>query len=888
MGFFEWMKRREEIDQDVAEEIRSHLAMAAREHAAEGEDPETARLAARREFGNVTLAIEDSRLVWKWRWMEAARDFLKDVRYAVRVLQKSPAFSLIVIGVLAAGIGMNAVVFTLFKALALQPIPGAQGSGRLAVVMSKTNGGRLEGMSYPDFVSLRDHGPFAGLAGSNPLPLSFGFGRGAERVWGELVTGNYFRLLGVRAELGRTLLPSDERVPGKDAVVVLSHGLWQRALGGDPNIIGKTIHVNAYPLSVVGVADAAFHGSVVSWDVGVFVPILMAPQLGLAFQSHPEEMMHDRKTPMLAGYGRLRRGATLAQVSSQIAVLSQQLQSDAPVDELSRSLTVLPMWRFPWGAQTYMLPAIVVCGAMSALLLLIVCANVGGLVLVRGISRRGEIAARLALGAGRARVVRLLLIENGVLAAPGAAAGLAYAAYAVPWTMSRVTANMRPRMFFDVSADRWVVGFAALTACLSLLCFGLFPALRSSQVDLATVMRDALSARGAVRGRFRAALVVGQVAVSVLLLVSSGLAARSLNAARRADTGFDAHNVVSVTVDLKPNGYDEARGRVFYQQLLDRIRNDQGVESASLAEIYPMTMVDSLGQKVAIEGYQPRRDEDLTFLNNVVTSDYFRTLRIRIEAGREFNQHDDPTAAQVAVVNDTLARRFWGTPAHAIGKRLRAGPGAWRTIVGVARDVKYARINESPRPYVYLPFLQALRPGMILHVRGTTGSVALIEQARREVHTLDPGLPILDARTLTEQTRSALSILLMTARLLAALGIVAMALAAMGIYGLVSYGAKQSTQEIGIRMALGASRRDVIRRFLGRGLRLGMIGAVLGMGASYAATRMLASQLYGVSTTDPGAFASAFVLVLGSAVAATLIPAWRAARTDPMAALRYQ
>jgi putative ABC transport system permease protein len=401
-------------------------------------------------------------------------------------------------------------------------------------------------------------------------------------------------------------------------------------------------------------------------------------------------------------------------------------------------------------------------------------------------------------------------------------------------------------------------------------------------------MRDSLSARGAAKGRFRAALVVAQVGVSLLLLVCSGLVGRSLDAAQHADTGFDDRGVISVTLDLKPNGYDEARGRIFYQQLLDRMRAGQGVEAASLARMYPMTMVDSVSQRVEIEGYRPRRDEDQTFLYNVVSSDYFRTLRIGIEAGREFTQHDDASTQAVAVVNETLARRFWGTPREAIGKRLRAGSGGWRTVVGVARDVKYARINEAPRPYVYLPFLQAPEPGMILHARGLEGTVALLAQARREVLRLDPDLPILDAETLHDQTRTALTILTMTARILAALGFVAMGLAAMGLYGLVSYSAKQSTHEIGIRMALGATYGKVVRSFLARGLWLGGIGAVLGMGASYTVTRFLAAQLYGVSATDPASFAMAMAFVLGSTLAATVVPAWRAARTDPMTALRYQ
>jgi predicted permease len=886
--FFQWLKRRREIDQDIAEEIRSHLAMAARDHAADGADPETARRAAVKEFGNVALALEDSRRAWTSRWVEATADVLKDIRYAVHVLAKSPGFSLVVIGVLALGIGMNAVVFTLLKDLALKPLPGVEGSGRLAVVMSKTKGGRIAGVSYPDYVALRDQGPFAGVAGSSPGLLNLGLKRQGERLWGELVTGNYFQFMGVHAQLGRTLLPSDETAPGKDPVAVLSNGLWRRAFGADPNIIGKTIHVNAYPLTVVGVADKSFHGSVVSWDVEVFVPIMMAPQLGVAFQNRPGKLLHDRKAGFLAAYSRLRPGGTLERASAQTAVLSKQLAADQPLEDVDRTLTVLPISRAPWGAQTYMLPAITMCGAMGILLLLIVCANLSGLVLVRGISRRGEIAARLALGASRIRILRLLLIENAVLVAPGAAAGLVLASFALPWMNTTASAKALGRFFFDISVDRMVVGFVALAACLSLLFFGLLPALRSSKVDLASVMKDSLSARGAAKGRFRSALVVAQVGISLLLLVSSGLVWRSLDAAQRLDRGFDDRGVISVTVDLKPNGYDEARGRVFYQQLLDQVRGAQGVESASLAATYPMTMVDSEAQRVEIEGYRVRRDEDQMFLYNVVTSDYFRTLRIGIEAGREFTPHDDASGSQVAVVNETLARRFWGTPRGAIGKRLRAGSGEWRTVVGVVRDVKYARINEAPRPYVYLPFFQAPRSSMIVHARGSAGAVALLEQARREVHRLDPDLPILDARTLHEQTSLALSILTMTARILATLGFMAMALASMGIYGLVSYSAKQSTHEIGIRMALGATRSDVVRRFLARGVWLGVIGAALGMGASYAVTRFLAAQLYGVSATDPASFATAMAFVLGSTAAAAVAPAWRAARTDPMTALRYQ
>jgi predicted permease len=889
MSLFHWLNRRREMDADVDEEIRSHLAMATRERIAEGVDPKTARYAALKEFGNVTLRIEEGRRVWSSRWIDVTADLWKDARHAARVLAKSPGFSLIAIAVLAVGIGMNTMVFTLFKSLALKPLAGVEGSGQLGVVLAKTSGGRLQGLSYPDYQYIREHdGAFAGLSGSVPTPLNLGLGREAERVWGELVTGNYFQLFGVRAQLGRTLLPSDEVAPGMHPAVVLSDGLWRRAFGGDPNIAGKTVHLNGYLMTVVGVADATSHGSVVGFDGEVYVPIMMAPQLGIAFRNQPGELLHDRKTPLLIAYGRLRPGATLATASVQTAVLSEQLAKDAPAQDFSQQITVLPIWRSPWGAQTYVLPAVIAAGGMGALLLLIVCANVAGLVLVRGLARRGEIALRLALGASRARILRLLLIENLVLAAPGAATGLLLAWYAMPLMGSRAVASAPARLFFDMSVDWLTIAFAVSTAFASALAFGFLPALRSSRANLVSVIKDDLAARGVGKGRFRATLVVSQVAVSLLLLVGAGLVARSLDAARHADPGFDARNVISMTLDLQPNGYDEIRGRRFYQQLLDNVRGREGIDSASLAAMFPMTMVDYASQKVVVEGYHPRRDEDLAFLYNIVMDDYFRTLRIGIEAGREFARHDDASAQQVVIVNDTLARRFWGSPQDAIGKRLRAGSGEWRTIVGVVRDVKYARIDEDPRPYVYLPFLQSPQSSMILHARGAAEPLTLLDQARREVHKLDPDLPVLDAKTLIDQTSGALGVFEMTARILLALGVAAIGLSAMGLYGLVSYAAKQSTHEIGIRLALGASRRDVVRRFLGWGLRLGTIGAALGIGASYALTRLFGSLLYGISATDAVSFAAASALVLVCVLLAAGVPAWRAARTDPMAALRHQ
>jgi putative ABC transport system permease protein len=381
---------------------------------------------------------------------------------------------------------------------------------------------------------------------------------------------------------------------------------------------------------------------------------------------------------------------------------------------------------------------------------------------------------------------------------------------------------------------------------------------------------------------------VAQVAVSLLLLVGAGLATRSVEAARRANPGFDPNQVTTVAVDLKQNGYDQSRGRVFYRHLLDAARADRGIESATLAAYVPMAFLDTRAQPAAIDGYEPRRGEDLAFMSNSVAANYFRTLRIPLVAGREFDDRDDETVAPVAVVNQTLAQRFWGGAERAIGKRIRIGDATWRTVVGVAADVKYSRINEPPRPYVYLPFFQSYRSSMLLHTRGSAPVDRLIEQARANVAALDPELPILSARPMTDSIRGALILFDLMATMLFVFGVVGMALAALGTYGLVAYLVRQSTHEIGIRMALGASGTTVVREFLVRGLRLGAIGAAIGVVAAIAAGRLFEGALFGVSPTDAISLARALAIVLGGVAVATLAPAWRASRTNPLSALRHQ
>jgi predicted permease len=893
MSMWSWLTRRRLDEVDLQEEIQAHLKIAADERMSEGADPQRAQLESLKEFGNVTLTREAAHRVWTPRWLDALHDQVSDVRYAIRSLAKNPVFALTVVGVLTLGIGLNAAVFTMLKSIALSPVAGVTGSANLSVIYGETSTGREVRLSYPDYQYLRDQDQaFSGLLGTVLVKVNLGRGRHARQIWGEAVTGNYFQVLGVRAALGRTLLPSDEIAPGRHPVIAISDGLWRRDFGADPGIVGKTLEINNERLTVVGVIDPSFHGTTVVYDVELYVPVMTTPQLGFKFgsrESTPSGILGDQSAALFYPQGYLRTGVSLAKAAAQTNALWTTLSHDRPLTDVAPRLRVVPFLRTPGGAPTFALPMLSVLTAMGLLVLLIACANIAGLVLVRGLSRRGEIALRLALGASRTRIVRLLVAEKLVLAIPGALLGVVLARYSIPLLVETAARMAAPeRVFFNIGVDSLVIGFAALVACGSAFAFGFVPALQSSRVDLVSVINEDASPRGATRGRLRAALVVAQVAVSLLLLVGAGLTTRSVEAAQRANPGFDASQVTAVGMDVKQNGYDEPHGRAFYRNLLEAARADAGVESATLAENMPMGMLDTRAQRVAIEGYEPRRGEDLAFMSNAIGSDYFRTLRIPVVAGREFEDKDDETAAPVAVVNNTLAVRFWGSAVNAIGKRVKVADGAWRNVIGVAADVKYARIDEPPRPYIYLPFQQAYRSSMILHTRGAAPVDQLVDQARANVAALDPDLPILNARPMTKATRGALLFFDLTATMLFVFGVTGMALAALGTYGLVAYIVKQSTHEIGIRMALGASSRSIVVAFLTRGLRLGTLGVAIGILAALSGSRFLGTVLFGVSATDATSFTRALAIVLGGVVLATIVPAWRAARINPIAALRHQ
>jgi predicted permease len=823
--------------------------------------------------------MPDHRLLTAGRlWIDRLTGLVRDVRYASRLLVSTPGYSLVVVAVLALGIGTSLVVFGLFQAVALTPLAGVRASSELQFIMARTSDGRDVALPYRDYEYVRDRiQAYDGLAGSFMQGWMVGRGADARRAFGEFVTANYFDVLGVGAQHGRTFNASDERRP----VVVLADPFWRRQFGADPSIVGRTIHVNREELTVIGVADARFRGAIAGISSDLFLPYRATLS---------EETLADPAAHWVFAFGRPRDGLRLAAARAEAVRLAADLSAERPSDGYAQRVRVVPIWSSPQGAQTFMLPAVVLLGATAAVLLLVVSANVAGLVLVRSLGRRGEIAARLAVGASRGRVVRLLLLETLLLAVPGACAGYWFPALLEPYLYAAQPSTVSLPLYFNAGGSPAVAAAVAL-ACASALLSGLVPAVRASRLDLATAMKDDLSPRGSGRSRMRRTLVVAQVAMSLVLLVVTVLASRSLEAARRADTGFDAAPVASVLIDLLPAGYDASSARALYARLLDTLRRDPAIESASLMKDPLLMMMEFNRREFAVEGHQRARDEEPQFLFNVVGTGHFATLGIPLLTGRDFDDRDVPGAPGVVIVNETLARRYFGVPDRALGRRVQtsgwpAGAPEWKTIVGVAADITYTRLNEAPRPYVYLPHAQAFNHQMFVHARGRDEVRALTGLVERHIRAVDSNIPILDAAPLADQTRLGVGVYDMTARTLRVVALVAIALTALGIYGIVAYTVQQATHEIGIRAAIGARQSQLLARYLGHGLALGLVGAAAGIALALAVTRLMVSLLYGVTATDVPSFAIATAVVLGTTVAASLMPAWTAARIAPIVALR--
>jgi predicted permease len=874
--------RRSEMERELDEELRHHIEQQTEQNIRLGMNPEEARYEAQKAFGGVEQAKERSRDARGVRWIE---DLWKDLRYGARMLVKNPGFTLIAVLTLALGIGANTAIFTWLKAIYLEPLPGVAASHRLVMLRSTwiKAGNALMQVSYPNYKDYRDRNEvFSGLAAFNNITFNLADGKGQpERIWGSLVSGNFFDVLGVRVALGRTFTPDEDRTPGTQPAVVISYRLWQRRFGADPSLIGKTIRLNQLDFTVIGVAPEGFRGSLIGMEFDLWAPAIMYPQV-----SPSGHHLNLRGSHHFLVIGRLKDGVTFEQAQANTQAIAAQLAKYYPQENAGEGATLITLSNEQEGVGL-IAPWLLVLMAAASLVLLIACLNVANLLLARAAGRSREMGVRLALGAGRGRLVRQMLTESLLLAVMGGAAGALLALW-LSNAMSLMIPPMGDPIRLNLAWDHRVTGFAVGLTFLTVLAAGLVPALRATKVDPVVSIKNEGGPIGALtrRSRLRGALVVTQIAVSLVSLVCAGLFIRTLEQQLKVDPGFDPERVLLVSMNLYTNGYDEKRGTEFYRQLLDRVASLPGVVSASMSDGVPNAWSGGTTWGHEIEGYTPRPDEPMGINYEVVAPRYFQTMRIPLAEGREFSEADHAQSAPVALVNETMARRYWPGQ-NPVGKRLRGGgSGPWTTIIGVARDVNHFGARAPARPFMYYPLYQSYDAQMMLVARTAGDPWQALPGVRGAARELDPTLSVFDEKTLVTHSSIPLFLDRIVVTFLSAFGLLALTLTAIGLYGVMAYSVTTRTHEIGIRMALGARGLDVLKQILKEGLALALIGMAIGLAASFALTRLIESLLFGVSATDAVTFILVSLLLAAIALLACYLPARRAMSVDPMVALR--
>ncbi len=809
---------------------------------------------------------------------------MNDLRFALRLFWKSPAFTAVAVLSLGLGIGANTTVFCWIQNLLLRPLSGVVRCERIAVLATTHGAVTYDTISLPD---LRDyaqlHDVFAGVIGSQVTPACISVDGKPEWAYGQIATANFFDVLGVKPLLGRTFLPDEDQKPGGNTVLVISHGYWQRRFGANPNVVGTTVEVNqSSSFTIIGVVPPGFHGTMSGLHCDFWAPLSMHQQVANfgSLTARTDRWLHTQ--------ARLRDGVSLRQAQAAVDLMAQRLALAYPDANKEIGVRVLPMWKAPYGAQPFMLPVLRILMAVSIGVLLIVAANVANLLLARATVRGKEIAVRLALGAGRGRLIRQLLTESLLLAVAGGVAGVLLANWGISICAALLPQTHLP-VGFEFGLDPRTLFFTLLLTLTTGVAFGLVPAWKASHGDLHSVLKEGGRSSGADASHHfvRNALVVVEVALALLLLVGAGLCMKGFRQAQRVDIGFSPRNVLVAGLRIGMNGYDRTNGLVFYRQLYQRIGTLPGVEQAALASWFPLGFEGGPSFGVDVEGYARKPNEDVSVPYAIISPGYFEVLRIPFVAGRDFQDSDDENHLKVAIINETMAKRFWPGQ-NPLGRKFTVWRGEM-TVVGVVKAGKYRSLNEAPRCFVYLPYRQGvwdLNLGVALRTTGRPSS--LVNPLRQAIHDLDPRVEVWASLPMEVYTQAAFLGQRIAATLLTGLGIVALVLAAMGVYGVMAYVVNQRTQEIGIRMALGAQIADVLRLVLGQGMRLGVLGIALGLLGALALTRLMSSFLYGVSPFDPVTFLGTAVVLGAVTFVATLIPACRAAQVDPQIALRYE
>ncbi len=801
----------------------------------------------------------------------------QDLRFGLRSLRKHLGLTLVAVLSLGLGIGANTTVFTWLNSFVLEPLPAVPAFNRMVLV--KTNGpsGAEWSLSYLSLRDWRAGTTAVDLAASGFLQLGLRDGNGStERLWGVLASGNYFDVLRMRPALGRLLTMQDEL--DRSPVGVLGYSLWQRRFAGDSSIVGRHLSLNGRDIAIVGVAPPRFGGTIIALQMDVYIPITLQPVMA------PPSNLDDRNWEWLDGFGRVRDGFTLAQARADLDAVAKRVSRETGDTDSRNGAIVKPLSEQE--STQIMRPVFLAMLGITGVVLLIACANVANLLLARALARRREIGIRIAIGAGRFRLVRQLLTESLTLAIAAGGLGLLLAL----WGRDLIMKLLPPAPFpigMELSISPRVVLFAFVVTLATSLLFGLVPALQASNPELVPSLKDGIGGEPGQRSRLQSALVVSQVALSLVSLVCAGLFVRSLQASRVADVGFrNPGRLLLVSTDLRLAGVPDSSRTALVRRLTETIRALPGVEAASVADEVPLGFGGNSSRGMEPEGYQAQTDENTSVRYAMVGPDYFRAMDLPLVQGRPLDGTDLAGAPRVMVVNERFARRFWPGQ-DAVGRRVRQH-NEWYTVVGVARQGKYNSLTEPAMAMAWMPVLQEPRSDLTVFVRAAGDPKALVPALRRAFQAVNTELPFLDVRTMAEHMQAAVFAQRLGAIMLAAFGCVALLLSAIGIYGVLSFGVSQRTREIGVRVALGAVRGDVVGLVVGRAMRLAGLGLLIGLGAAVGAAQLLRSQLIGISPRDPVTFAIIAVTLGAVALAASWLPARRAARIDPMVALRTE
>ena len=823
---------------------------------------------------------------------------LQDLRYALRMMLRNRAFTILAVFTLSIGIGANTTVFSWIDAMLLRPLSGVTLPDRLVAVETLTPNGAFVPNSYPDYRDFRDHLKLVdGIAVTHPAAFSVGQQDHAERVWGELVSGNFFSVLGTRATVGRVFLPEEYGdKPGAFPLVVISDRFWRSHFNANPFIVGKTIRVNQHQLTVVGIADPAFHGSFAGEAFDLWIPYMMQPELN----GVDEWMLRDRGDRNMLGIARLKPGVTLDQARAELASLATRMAiADADTNQ-GLSATMMPLAKSHFGPQSLLLAPLRILMGVCAVLLLIVCANVANLLLARATVRQKEFSTRLALGAGRARLARQVVAEILLLVVAATLCGIVV----TDW-MSRILGMLLPpgqlSLALDPHLNFRVFGFSAMLCIVTTVAAGLFPALHAGRANLNENLNEAgRSGVGGVRShRLRSSLVIVEVSLALVALIGAALFVRGFSAARQIDPGFNPNHVLLSQFYLAGNGYSLQQRKDFTRRLGDKLQSAPGITNVAWSDFVPLGFDAGSWEHLEVRGYLPSRDENMKIYRNMVSPDYLQLMGIPITQGRNFTAHDDEKSPRVMIVNQAFVDHFFAGH-NPIGRQVH-GWGEWFTVIGVARNSKYHYLSEAPLPYFYVSFRQMYRADLDLafYVRTQGNPETALSLVREKAREIDPGVTVFDAVSLSEFIGASLYPQKVAASLLSVLGALSVILAAVGLYSVMAYSVAQRTREIGIRMALGARPADVLRLVVRQGLRLVVAGLVVGLGLSLAVSRSIAAlsifgssmdtptKLLEVSATDPLTYVGSMLLLLAIAFLATWIPAHRAAGVEPMTALRY-